>query len=372
MAMREVVLFSEHVYESGRRAGFHWLADAYLDAGWRITFVTAGVSLISALRGDFRTGMVPPARRNKFRDIEQNVSGYFWSPPFHPVNLRNEMANRLSGPFFKTYGSMPLGRLSEAVSRADTIIVESSHALALVPRLRRLAPKAFMVYRVSDDVRVVGHHPIIATFERRALPHFDFISVPSEHMIKLFPEGAPVAIQYHGLQTAWFEQPVPSPYSAPVNVLSVGSTLFDRRAVETFAAACPDVTFHLFGRFAPFPHPNVLLYGEMPFVELIPYLRHADVGFAPYIFRPGCEYLAHTSNKVMQYTFCRKPVLLPHFVPNNASHIVPYRPHDATDAARAMARAREIPAKSIDASWIRPWSCVQQAIEARRPPPRQA
>jgi 2-beta-glucuronyltransferase len=367
----EVVLFSEHVYESDRRAGFHWLTDAYRDAGWHATFVTAGVSPVSMLRGDFRLDLVPPQMRNRFRRITDDLSGYFWYPPFHPVNLRNRIANLASMPVFRGYGAMPIGQLATALRRASTIVVESSPALALVPRLRQLAPHAFLVYRVSDNVRVVGHHPVIATFERRALPWFDLISVPSDHMVRLFPNDAPVQVQYHGLNMSLLGGQSENPYGPGFHVISVGTTLFDRRAVEVFAEACPDTTFHLFGRILPFSQSNVVLYGERPFVELIPFLQHAGAGLAPYIYRPGCEYLAHTSNKVMQYTYCQKPVLLPSYIPNMARHIVPYRPYDLSGAVEAISRARALSGQSVDASWIGPWSAVRQAIEARRPASRQ-
>jgi 2-beta-glucuronyltransferase len=368
----EVVLFSEHVYESGRRAGFHWLVDAYRDAGWRATFVTVGVSPISSLRGDFRMGLVPPDMRNKFRRIADNLLGYFWYPPFHPVNLRSHIANLVCTPVFRSYAAMPIGQLAPAVQRAKTIIVESCAALALVPRLRQLSPQAFLVYRVSDDVRVVGHHPVLREFEAKALPYFDLISVPSDHMVKIFPDNAPVEVQYHGLNMSLLDSPSDNPYRPGFHVVSVGTTLFDREAVEVFAKSCPDVTFHLFGRMQQFAQKNVVLYGERPFVELIPFLQHADVGLAPYIYKPGCEYLAHTSNKVMQYTYCQKPVLLPSYIPNRRQNIVPYKPHDCSSAIEAIALSRMLSQKPVDNSWIQSWSVIQEAIEDRRPLHRQA
>lgn len=40
----KIVLLSQHVLDSARRAGFHWLADAFWRAGWDVTFVTTGIS----------------------------------------------------------------------------------------------------------------------------------------------------------------------------------------------------------------------------------------------------------------------------------------------------------------------------------------
>ena len=51
---RRVILVSGHYLGSKRRAGFHHLAQAYGSLGWDVTFVTAAISLLSRLRGDYR------------------------------------------------------------------------------------------------------------------------------------------------------------------------------------------------------------------------------------------------------------------------------------------------------------------------------
>jgi 2-beta-glucuronyltransferase len=363
-----VILISEHVYESPRRAGFHWLADAYREAGWHALFVTAGVSSLSALRGDVRVGLVAPEQRNRIRSIAPDLDGLFWYPPFHPVNLRHDVLNRLSQPFFRSYNRLPIGALEQAVRGAATVIFESGAGLSLARRVRRLAPQALFVYRVSDDVRVIGAHPVLEAFEREATSSFDLISVPSDHMVGLFPPAAPVVVQYHGLNKALFDEGRPDPYSGGKNVISVGTTLFDRRAVEVLAASSPAVQFHLFGRISePFIQPNVVLYGEKRFIELVPYIQHADAGLAPYLYRRGCEYLAHTSNKVMQYTYARLPILLPSFIPNNAGHIVQYTPGDEQSARNAVNQALTIDHGEVDRSAIRGWDAVYVDIERHRP-----
>lgn len=366
--MSRVVFFSEHVYQSQRRAGFHWLADAYLAAGWDAIFVTVGLSPLSRLKNDYRMALVKPHQRNRFVDVRPGLRAFAWYPPFHPLSLRMRFANRLSQALFSHYGDLDLGILKRELHCAASIIVESASGLALVPRLRALAPEAHLVYRVSDSVEVIGAHPVLREFEQQAIPYFDLISVPSELLVSRFPRDAPVVVHPHGIQKALFDVPSHNPYppSYLKNIVAVGSTLFDGKAVGDFARSAPNVGFHLFGSLPRFSaSSNVRLYGERPFVELIPYLQNADAGLAPYRWKPGCEYLAYSSNKVLQYTYCRLPVLLPYYIPNRAQHVIPYRTGNEADYRNALQKAFMIDRRTIDRSGVPTWDDVREEIEKR-------
>ncbi len=55
--MKRVVLITGHYWNSKRKAGFHWLADAFLRQGWEVVFFTAPpapLSLLSVIRRDYR------------------------------------------------------------------------------------------------------------------------------------------------------------------------------------------------------------------------------------------------------------------------------------------------------------------------------
>jgi 2-beta-glucuronyltransferase len=84
-----VVLVTGHYWHSKRRAGFHWLADAYHRLGWQVLFFTASVSWLSYLRRDHRTlyGSFWE-QRNKLWQVGEDFYSYVWFTPFHPANLR--------------------------------------------------------------------------------------------------------------------------------------------------------------------------------------------------------------------------------------------------------------------------------------------
>ena len=57
----EVSFLSYHYWNSERRAGFHGLAQPFHDAGWKVRFVTTGLSLLSFLKTELQTW--PPETR---------------------------------------------------------------------------------------------------------------------------------------------------------------------------------------------------------------------------------------------------------------------------------------------------------------------
>src|SRR5207253_6626386 len=104
----------------------------------------------------------------------------------------------------------------------------------------------------------------------------------------------------------------------------------------------PDWSFHVFG--SPLPPgeglgvwgaSNLTCYGERPFVELIPYLNHADIGLQCLTYRPGAECFTD-SLKMFQYTYCRLPIVAPSFLKQGRPHVFYYEPGDADSIRRAL------------------------------------
>ena len=81
---REVAFLSNHYWRSARRAGFHGLAQAFREAGWKVRFVTTGLSRISFLKTDPRLGSLKPADRNQWVTAPDGVETYVYCPPVHP------------------------------------------------------------------------------------------------------------------------------------------------------------------------------------------------------------------------------------------------------------------------------------------------
>lgn len=335
-------------------------------AGWKIHFVTVGLSPISRLKNDFRFRIAQQRGFNHPIQVDNNLHVYYWMQAFCPHNLKLKWLNDLSSGLFRMYSALPVTGLHEILKSSDRIFIESCPALAFVPRIRHLAPQASLIYRMSDDLSVMGAHPVMAHFERAAIPWFDMISVPSPMMRFRFPNNSPVFVHLHGLEKAMLDVRHPDPYpnNGRRRVVAMGATLFDEVTFLAFAEACPDVDFHMFGAVPPLPaRPNIFFHGELAFKDLLPFIQHADVGFAPYKLTQGCEYLAHTSNKIMQFTWMRLPILVPCSVPAEGNNIILYELDNYTNYPSNMAQALAIDKTEIDVSYIKSWDEMLSLLE---------
>lgn len=351
----------------------HFLARAYRDAGWRVTFVTVGLSALAYLGADARLEDAPPDARNRLVEVEPGLAQFVWMAPLHPRNAHRAWVNAVTGPVFATYPAFLPRQLRALLAEADQVVVESSAGLMLVPSIRRHNPTARLIYRVSDDLRVLGAHPVVLTAERVALPRFSVISIPSPKLADRFAGLDTVAHHPHGLDTAAFAAPTASPYSEGERpVISVGTMLFDTAAARAVCAARPDLRVHFFGALGGEPSAdNAVHHGERPFAELIPYMQHAAVGAAFYRPAPGSDYLADTSNKTMQYAACRLPVLAPNFVAEGRPYMFGYRPDDTNSIAEALEKALAADPDALRfpamQSWDKTAAAIIEAAEAKGP-----
>jgi len=340
--MKRVVLVTNQYYESPNKAGFHFLADAFWNAGWDVTFFTESISWISWLRRDARFASAIFSHANRLTQLKERFASYVWLTPFHPVNFRNTLLNRLTGPMLKTYRHFSFRDAEPAVRDADLFVFDSDHGLFLFDRFKQMNPRARCVYRVSDDLPTMKQHPIVLETEECIVRAFDLVSAPSEYIQRRLSVHAPVHLHKHALQQELFDGPCENPYGgAGPHALFVGRRHFDgdflRRAVTLF----PDWSFHLFGMpIANVESPNVKVYGERPFKELIPYLRHADIGLQTLEYWPGAECFTD-SLKMQQYTYCRLPIVAPEFLRVDRPHVFCYRPGDDASIRQALQSASQ-------------------------------
>jgi 2-beta-glucuronyltransferase len=365
------LLVTGHYYASRRKAGFHFLADALAGLGFAVTVATVGISPISRLRGDAR--MAYPVRAEANRPVEKapGIVSLVWWTPWHPFHLRSAWLDRLSAPLAARWADLPLGPLEAAVRGADLVLVESGLPLLLVRRIRALNPAARLVYRVSDDTRNIGQHAHVVAEEDRVAPLFDLISAPSRYTAERFAALPSVRFQPHGIDLAAFDRPTADPYAAPplgprweTEVVSIGHSFFDAAFPALAATALPGWRFHVVGALRPEPTlPNVVWHGERPFLETVPFVRHADVGAAPYVRRTGGETLRESSLKLIQYTHCRLPSVGPRFVTRpDRPHLIGYDPGDGASIAAALRAARAIDRRTIRPEPVASWEDLARAI----------
>jgi len=210
-AGRRVALISGHYLGSKRRAGFHHLASAYWNLGWDVTFVTAAISHLSRLKGDYRFAYPVREEANRLVGVKERLTSYVLLTRTHPGNLGFGPANRLATPWFARYARVPLGPLEEVLRQADLVVFEGTAALLLVERIRGLAPRARLVYRASDDLRVLGVHPLILEAEAKAIPLFDLVSVPTQEIADVLSPYGPVEVHPPWIDKAALDRSTASP-----------------------------------------------------------------------------------------------------------------------------------------------------------------
>lgn len=307
-----ILIISSHVYTSRRRASFHWIADALARSGNNVSFLTTGLSLLSFFKNDYR---LKERSLASIKDGHNTVTSLPVITIFHPVNLRNNTANKIVTPFWRLY-PLQFSKILQSIQTPDLIIIESGASIALAKLVKKRFPGAALIYRVSDLLGTMGTHPYLNSEELKAIEYFSLVSVPSKEMLPHLPANSKVKIQPHGLQINLLDEVTDeSPYRrGSTNVVSVGTMLFDAQTVLKAVDHFPNIDFHVFGHIDLPKYNNLFLHGEVKYNETLPFIKHASAGFAPYRSAPNASYLADTSNKMMLFRYFRKPIIAPGFV----------------------------------------------------------
>ncbi len=365
------VLFTQQFVGLGtRKTGMVFWAEALARAGYDTHVVTTQLSLLSRLSRADRLAAVPRGDVNAWRPRGEGLSGFVWVPPLHPARLGSAVLDSLSAPVYAALYPRFLPRsVRDVVASAQVVVIESCSAVLLFDALRAIAhPRARFVYCASDRLATVGMHPMLQSVLSRTAGSYDLVRVPARAMAADFPAEARLRFIPHGIDKAAFDRAYANPYAEPgPHAVVAGDMLFDREALQVLVDAFPDVTFHGFGRLdlgELRARPNVRVHGEVPFGLLAPHLVHADVGVAPYRAGAAAAYLAESSLKMIQYTYCRLPIVAPDAVAGTRPHVAGYRPGDPASIAAAMRRALATDRDAIDTSDVLDWDQVMSRVLA--------
>jgi 2-beta-glucuronyltransferase len=363
--MQRVVFVTSHYLNSDRKAGFHWLADALWRSGWHVLFFTESLSWLSYLRREKRCKYPRHREAHQLRYVRERLASYVWLTPFHPINLRSGLVNRLSAPVLKLYPRFSLGAAEDEIARADLFVFDSDHGLFLFDRFKELNPRARFVYRVSDDIRMMRHNPLLLRQEDRIVARFDLVSVPSARIHHRFANCGNVQVHHHGLDTAQFDRPHVNPYQTPrPNVLYVGKHHFDADFMARAVRLLPAWSFHVFGAVGNLAAAaNLTCHGERPFAELTPYLQHADIGLQCLAYTPGAEAFTD-SLKMFQYTYCRLPIVAPSFLRQERPHVFYYEPGDDASIRQALLDAQAFDHTRISTAGVATWDELAARLAA--------
>jgi 2-beta-glucuronyltransferase len=351
-----VTFITLHFIGSKRRAGSHGLAEAFRHLGWDVTFVTTSFSHLSRLKRDHRIEQGLAARAGRVEHLSPDLHSYIWFTPYHPLNRLPRLLAKALTPVFRGYADLPAPGLADVVRGSDLVIFETTAGLMLADKVRRWAPNARFVYRVADDLQVLRAHPVVFEAERRALPMFDLVSAPSPAVRSLLSALPTFRLHYHAVDRAAFDVPSKNPYPTGVetNAIFVGVAQLDVHSLVLAARALPSWTFHVIGPLSVPRVPNIVSYGELPFLETVPYIIHADVGLGMREDGPGAVWFSD-SLKIVQYTYARLPIVVPEVMQTTRAHSFAYVPGDQDSIKQALLAARRFDRSLIDRSMIQDW-----------------
>jgi 2-beta-glucuronyltransferase len=333
------MLVSGHYLESKRKAGFHWLADAYHRMGREVVFLTAPISWVSWLRKDYRFEYPVIKEANRLKIVNEDLSSFVYLTFWHPAQLRNRLLNKVAYPYYLNYGRFIPNDLAKLIADSSLIIFESTPALLLFKQFKKINSTARYVYRVSDDVKLLNYHPIVIEEEEKLSSQFDLISTPSSYIHQRFRKFPNAELHYHGIRKDQFDEKYENPYDEGVNAIFVGNSHFDYDFLERAAKIYPEWRFHIIGPIAQLPkYKNVITYGELPFKDTIPYIKFADVGLQNRLYTLGSESLTD-SLKVIQYTYCKLPYVAPSFLKTGRLHSFYYEYGNSESIRQALQNA---------------------------------
>ena len=346
------LVLSAHDYRSPRKANIHFIARELAKRG-ETRFFSLRYSLLSRRKGDPRLSLDGHANRVEALD---GVDCYLWKTPIHPFNTRRPDLRKLEDLMFRGYVALASRVLKQWITDADVVVFESGVAPIFFDLVKRLNPHVRTIYIASDDLDTIEVASYVKEAFQRAAPLMDTIRVPSRTLVDTIPSTGNIALVPHGIDHRLAANDMPSPYQDALNAVSVGSMLFDPTFFAEASHRFPNVHFHIIGCGQPHHPsygPNVTVYDEMPHEETVRYIRHADIGIAPYRSEAVPAYLADTSMKLIQYDFFGVPAVCPHAVVGDYASRFGYTPGDGVSVEQAINRALQAPreASRLHLNW---------------------
>lgn len=327
------LVLTAHDYRSPRKAGMHFIARELAKMG-PTRFFSLRYSFLSRYKQDPRVSLDDQA--NKIV-MHEGVECYLWKTFIHPIRIRP-----FESLMYHIYSYGLNSVLRKWIKEADVIMLESGVAPIFFDLIKRLNPAAKIIYRASDALDTIDVARYVSkTFERIA-SQIDAVVVISKALAEGIPSRDNVVFVPQGIDPAIENIADPSPYGEGLHAVSIGSMLFDENFFVLASKRFPNIHFHVIGSCKP-RHPdygsNVTVYGEMPFEKTVPYIKHADIGIAPYSSSQLPAYLRDTSLKLTQYAFFGLPAVCPHFIAADYPNRFGYEIGDEESIANAITSA---------------------------------
>ena len=326
--------------------------------GWEVYFVTA-VSQIDKIKGDYRFQYLSSLELNTVITEKEHFYSYIWFRWWRPMDLRHPWMNKITAPLFRTYGRQVIDdHLKDIIKTAELVIFESIPNIAFFPAFKKINPNARYVYRVSDNLHLANIHPAILDIEMKIAPDFDLVSVPTQNIFDKFSHLPNVKLQKHGVPTHLYDLNYNNPYTSRTNAVFIGNLAFDHDFIEKASTLFPKIQFHIIGPISNLPQKsNIFSYGSMPYEDTIPYVKYASIGLSPRTMGSLGD-----SNKILQYTYCKLPVVISSINRSEWPHLFYYDIGNAKSIQKAIEQALLYDRRQIPWERVRSWDDVTLSL----------
>lgn len=354
------LVLSAHDYRSPRKANIHFITSELAKRG-RTRFFSLRYSRLSKYTSDPRLSLDYAANQI---GIYQGVECYLWKTAIHPFNTRRRWLRPLETIMYNWYSSGYNQVLRNWIEEATVILLESGVAPVFFDLIKELNPTAKILYRASDALETINVAEYVNKTFTRIASQLNTIALPSKALADTIPSKHNLAFVPHGIDHSVAEKADPSPYGEGLHAVSVGSMLFDPNFFVHAAKRFPQITFHIIGS-GQSSHPeygdNVKIYGEMPFAKTLCYIKHADLGIAPYSSDNMPAYLRDTSMKLIQYDFFEVPAICPFFIAADYPNRFGYEIGNGDSIEHAIKRALN-PVTPLVAQRVLSWGEVTERM----------
>lgn len=372
----KIVFITPHYLQQYRRTGFFWMADAFHKKGWSVLFFTSPISLISIINRDNRFRFPVWAERQKLIEKKPYLYSFVHFTLLHKVDLKKvvkhsivanfigSILNKILSPIC-TLTHLRLRQSKGFIQSANAFVFESSPSLELLEHFIKLSPKATLIYRVSDDLRLLRVHPDTYRYERANLHRFHRVSVQSSALldtIKSRDSNCAAVVDLHGVNKTLFDACQSSPYTDnnKINAIFIGIGDVDYHCLNTAVKLKPEWHFHIIGPLKTIIGENVTNYGELPFEETIPYVKYADIGFNCRTYTIGAESFTDTL-KILQYSYCGLAIVAPEFLKTERPNTFYYQPNHSESILSALNQAEKYDRKKDTYDYaIQSWDEISQ------------
>jgi 2-beta-glucuronyltransferase len=365
MSTPEFLIISGHDFRSKRKANMHFLAEVLARRG-RVNFYSIGFSYLSRIKSDPRAELWEKA--NSVEEFD-GVNCYLERGLVHPFRLGKPWLKAAEARWFESYARAPRRQFWDWVAGADTIIFESGLSVLLAERVAAANPEAKRIYLASDDLKTIGCSEVLGLALEQSAASFAHAVLPSRLLAAGLPARLARVYVPHGFDKDAFDAASETPFSAPVNAVSVGSMLFDADFFRTACTKFPSVTFHVIGggrNSSGLAADNLVVWPEMRFSETVRYIRHASIGIAAYAANEAPYYLSDTSMKLLQYQYVGLNSVCPSFACGAYPGRFGYDPGSPASVVSAVNDALRAPRFEPDGSLFLDWNDVADRILSPR------